>query len=93
MTTRTPAETRKPEQWSVKRWKQLKAMERILWECQSLNSGNGIIERIQFLVAESKKLTDGNPVRENYKDTDRAFIHFLDEQAVEGYKSKRRSVR
>lgn len=55
-----------------------------MFECQSLNSGSNVIDRIQFLIAESRKLTSGRELG------DKAFIYFLEDQGIEGYKAKKR---
>jgi len=75
------------ERWSERRWKQLESLTRILNECQSLNRVSSVIERMQFLINESKLLTD-----DDYKKPEGSFVRFLQEQARHDYAQSQEDI-
>lgn len=75
----------RPERWSIARWRELEKLGRLLRDCESLNSGNCVIERMQRLIKGAKKLTNWNHGSERS-----SFIRFLQEQARHDYASRRK---
>ena len=72
------------EQWSVKRWGQLERLEKLLIQCESLDSGSSVIHRMKFIIKEAKALRAWN-----YDNSDLSFIRFLQEQARDGYEKRK----
>lgn len=76
------------EPWSVRRWKQLEQLERLLIECESLNAGNCVIERMQRLIKGAKELR-----KWDMSGQQPSFVNFLREQARAGYKGRKRKAK
>jgi hypothetical protein len=75
------------EKWNLRRWKQLKDLEKLLYECVSINNGSGAIERIQRIGKAAGKL---NGHRMSF--TVKHFIRFLNEQAETELRKKRQDT-
>lgn len=74
-----------PEQWSMRRWKQLEKLERLLIDCESLDAGNCILSRIKRLIHGSENLRKWNRDRR-----EQSFVNFLREQARVGYSRRKK---
>lgn len=75
-----------PEPWSIRRWKQLKDLERLLMDCESLNAGNGILQRIERLIKGAEKLR-------RWGDDSQSFWNFLQEQAIASEPMRKRRAK
>lgn len=73
------------EQWSVRRWKQLEQLERLLKECQAIDRGAPVISRLQWLIKVSTELDRFDHKRQRF-----SFLQFLKDQALEGFEKRRK---
>lgn len=65
------------QKWTVRRWRELKQLERLLMECEKIDSANNTIDRLKRLITEAKKLR-----REGFRRGSPSFLRFLEEQAA-----------
>jgi hypothetical protein len=77
-----------PEPWSVRRWKELERLDRLLIECETIDRGNNILSRMKRIIAEAKKLRDRRSGGEH-----QGFVDFLREQARAGYAKRKRKTK
>lgn len=67
----------KKKTWPLKRIKQLEAVEDLIRECRSLNSGNNVIGRMQRCIGIAEMLD-----RTNLNRREPRFIQFLRDLAI-----------
>ena len=63
--------------WTELRIQQLDMLEELLRECESIDSGNRIIGRLQRIEELAKKLSHGN-----LRKAEPSFVRFLDSLAI-----------
>lgn len=74
-----------PERWSVRRWKQLERLDRLLRECESIDRANCVLERLKFIIKEAKVFREWS----HRDDAAVGFIQFLKEQARYDYSQRK----
>lgn len=67
------------EPWTNDRWEELELLERLLVECESLDSSNRTIWRLGFLIETAKKLRTWDSATRRT-----SFLRFLQAYAIAG---------
>lgn len=68
-----------PEPWTEFRFDQLQSLQRLLVECEQIDSASGVIERLKYIVDRAKHLGRCDHERRRI-----SFMQFLEDHAIYG---------